>query len=1075
MKTLLSFLVFIGLAFSSFSQTCTGNFTLETQAAVDQFIIDNPTCTTIDGDLHIMSYGQIFDLSPLLGITEITGDLILSDGEFNQIDDFSGLANLTTVGGNLFISENSTQDFELTGLNNLTSIGGHLRILSDHIPSLEPLNNLSHVGTITLSGDNAAPVWHNVFPGLTSIDGSINLGSWGLPLDTLSGFNNLTYIGGNINLDGDVNHLSGFHNLQTIVGDIYASGISLGAIEGFENLQSVHAIDLYLTSYPGPSLPHFPLLTDLFRIYLFGNFTRTPDFNSLTEINTVDISSGADTTGFVALQHVVENFMVRAFNAQPINLVLADELTFIGGDFCFVNSNLSDLNFMSQITEIGGTVNIEIHPNLTYCEVQAVCDKISTNPEMVFINSNNTNCDEPEDFLLFCQDNYASGIAYFDYNCNGQQDPGEESISNFVVLDQTNNPVGQLLSNGQYIVPLDLMSTTTLSLQTSPGVVQSSDITITSSAFPQAYTGNDFAICPLGDVHNVSVFHYSYSDPMPGFDMVYTIKVQNNWPQQTEDVIVSLDFSQCDYTSLTGSPGYSINNDVISWNISQLQYGQDAHLKAYIEISTNMQLGDQFTITSTVEFVDGGLVDVSPFDNSYQLQETVVGSYDPNDINVNIEAQNFEEIPSEGLTLDYTIRFLNTGTAPAQFVRVTDIIEEDLNLGSIEILGSSHEFQLSFNENRQVEWLFENIQLPDSASDLEGSQGYIHYRIRTVADIVIDDIIENTAAIYFDYNDPVITNTATTIFYECPEELAITTEGNYCEGESIVLLATYGWDEYSWTVNDEPDGTGLGISIDNAVSGIYFITVESATAFCMDNTGFEFFVEETPNDVVITGDQEVCEGENIVLTASSEWDNYSWIQNGNEISTTSEVEITSPAAGNYVMQLLTTNVNCTSTMDVSFVVFANPSVIIDYNDPIITGPEGYTYAWYLNGELIEGETTNTLNPWDYVVDGMMAYAIVTGGNGCSAETNTVFDSSVDESLESFVEVYPNPMEEWSFIKLPAGNFEIELFNAIGQRLESWSNVQNSHVVHRNQLTSGAYMLKMTNEIGVVFTTTLYVR
>jgi uncharacterized repeat protein (TIGR01451 family) len=1074
MKTLLSFLVFIGLAFSSFSQTCTGNFTLETQAAVDQFIIDNPTCTTIDGDLHIMCYGQIFDLSPLLGITEITGNLQFSDGEFNQIDDFSGLANLTTVGGNLFISENSTQNFKLTGLNNLTSIGGHLRILSDHIPSLEPLDNLSQVGTITLSGDNAAPVWHNVFPGLTSIDGSINLGSWGLPLDTLSGFNNLTYIGGNINLDGDVNHLSGFHNLQTIVGDIYASGISLGSIEGFENLQSVHAIDLYLTSYPGPSLPHFPLLSDLYRIYLLGNFTRTPDFNSLTEINTVNIASGADTVGFVALQYVVENFWIFP-NGTPTNLVLADELTFIGGDFSFINSTLSDLNFMSQITEIGGTVNIEAHPNLTYCEVQAVCDKITTNPEMVFINSNNTNCDEPEDFLLFCQDNYASGIAYADYNCNGQQDPGEESISNFVVLDQNNTPVGQLLSNGHYVVPLDLMSTTTLSLQASPGVVQSSDITITSTAFPQAYTGNDFAICPLGDVHNVSVYHFSFSDPMPGFYMVYIIKVQNNWPQQTEDVIVSLDLSQCDYTSLSGSPGYSINNEVISWNISQLQYGQNIGLKAYIEISTNMQLGDQFTITSNVEFVDGGLVDVSPFDNSYQLQETVVGSYDPNDINVNIQAQNFEEIPSEGLTLDYTIRFQNTGTAPAQFVRVTDIIEEDLNLGSIEILSSSHEFQLSFNENREVEWLFENIQLPDSTTDLEGSQGYIHYRIKTVPDVLIDDVIENTAAIYFDYNEPVITNTATTIFYECPEELAITAEGNYCEEESISVLATYGWDEYSWTVNDQPDGTGLGISIDNAAPGIYFITCEGSTMYCTGTTGFEFFVEESPDEVVISGDQEICEGENIALTATSEWDNYSWIQNGIEISTTNVVEITAPATGNYVMQLLTTNVNCTSTMDVSFVVFANPEVIIDYSDQIITGPEGYTYAWYLNGQLIEGETTNTLNPWEYVADGMMAYAIVTGGNGCSAETNTVFDVSIYDSLESFVEVYPNPMTESTLIKLPSGNFEIELFNTLGQRLNAWSNVQSRHLVHRNQLTSGAYMLKMTNEVGVVYTATLYVR
>ena len=58
-----------------------------------------------------------------------------------------------------------------------------------------------------------------------------------------------------------------------------------------------------------------------------------------------------------------------------------------------------------------------------------------------------------------------------------------------------------------------------------------------------------------------------------------------------------------------------------------------------------------------------------------------------------------------------------------------------------------------------LEVRFDNINLPDSASDPAGSQGYFSYVV--VHEGVLPPLTEitNTAAIYFDFNAPIITNT----------------------------------------------------------------------------------------------------------------------------------------------------------------------------------------------------------------------------------------------------------------------------------------------------------------------------
>jgi hypothetical protein len=146
--------------------------------------------------------------------------------------------------------------------------------------------------------------------------------------------------------------------------------------------------------------------------------------------------------------------------------------------------------------------------------------------------------------------------------------------------------------------------------------------------------------------------------------------------------------------------------------------------------------------------------DLNPANNTYQQCYNVVNSFDPNDKLANPPG-NFEST-QEWIT--YTIRFQNTGTAPAEHIYILDTLDTDLDESTFEFLQSSHEVNVHVTGSA-VRFNFPYINLPDSVSDEPGSHGYVQYRVKPDNGLAIGAVIENTAAIYFDFNPPVITNT----------------------------------------------------------------------------------------------------------------------------------------------------------------------------------------------------------------------------------------------------------------------------------------------------------------------------
>ncbi|MEL7163083.1 MAG: hypothetical protein AAFN92_20150, partial [Bacteroidota bacterium] len=134
-----------------------------------------------------------------------------------------------------------------------------------------------------------------------------------------------------------------------------------------------------------------------------------------------------------------------------------------------------------------------------------------------------------------------------------------------------------------------------------------------------------------------------------------------------------------------------------------------------------------------------------------------VGAYDPNDKTAYPRGYGGGEI-LPGTRLTYDIRFQNTGTDTAFTVVIRDTLEPTLDLATFKPEGASHPYTFTLDTNRVVTFTFANILLPDSSVNLAASQGVVQFSIDHDSTLLRGSYVDNRAAIFFDFNEPIITN-----------------------------------------------------------------------------------------------------------------------------------------------------------------------------------------------------------------------------------------------------------------------------------------------------------------------------
>ena len=140
---------------------------------------------------------------------------------------------------------------------------------------------------------------------------------------------------------------------------------------------------------------------------------------------------------------------------------------------------------------------------------------------------------------------------------------------------------------------------------------------------------------------------------------------------------------------------------------------------------------------------------------------TVTNAVDPNDKTVYPTGWGSAGNVEPETEFKYTIRFQNTGTDTAFKVVLVDTLDAGLDIASLQIGNTSHAFQFKVSgKGRPVlSWTFDNILLPDSNTNFEKSNGFVSFSIRPKTGLPLGTRLENFADIYFDFNDPVRTNT----------------------------------------------------------------------------------------------------------------------------------------------------------------------------------------------------------------------------------------------------------------------------------------------------------------------------
>jgi hypothetical protein len=177
--------------------------------------------------------------------------------------------------------------------------------------------------------------------------------------------------------------------------------------------------------------------------------------------------------------------------------------------------------------------------------------------------------------------------------------------------------------------------------------------------------------------------------------------------------------------------------------------------------------------------------------------------------------------------LTYKVRFQNIGGTPAIDVVIRDEIDEDLDITSLQILGSSHNITgVQVIPNNALIISFEGINLPDSASDPLGSNGYVIFSLTPKPNLADGTPITNQADIYFDQNEAVITNTVLNTIRDNPEPVAEFESSHSCTSTGLEFDFTYtgGTSDgatFDWDFG--PDATPQ-TSTDENPTGIVFAT-----------------------------------------------------------------------------------------------------------------------------------------------------------------------------------------------------------------------------------------------------------
>ncbi len=349
-----------------------------------------------------------------------------------------------------------------------------------------------------------------------------------------------------------------------------------------------------------------------------------------------------------------------------------------------------------------------------------------------------------------------TGRAYHDMDGDGAPGPGEGGWGAATVLIEPGGVLAGVDSAGyfQVAVPEGLY---TLSAQAnSPHAIGINPANHTADALAGNVDSlNHFGIALTPGIVDLELDMTVSWAFVPGSARSAVLTCRNTG---STEVLGSASFMVGDGAVITSTSPVptSVNDSAAYWSLGPIPAGAVRTIHVGLLTDTTALPGMPIELVSELL---PSLGDATPINNAVTLVDTVLASFDPNDKRVAPTTLTPVEV-AEGKELEYTIRFQNTGTFQAERVVITDTLNSGLQWSTMRFIASSHACSWMLLGNGVLRFAFDPIVLPDSTSDGPNSHGFVKFAMKPVGDLLAGEDVGNTANIYFDFNEPVITNEA---------------------------------------------------------------------------------------------------------------------------------------------------------------------------------------------------------------------------------------------------------------------------------------------------------------------------
>ncbi len=236
------------------------------------------------------------------------------------------------------------------------------------------------------------------------------------------------------------------------------------------------------------------------------------------------------------------------------------------------------------------------------------------------------------------------------------------------------------------------------------------------------------------------------------------IKNEGNVTSENTSITLTLDeFFEFESTTLQV---VSYNHPLLVLNVPNIPANESIYYNLMVKVKCEAELGQEHCIKAKVYASN---ICADPERNDYTECQKNRGSFDPNDKAIYVDGKKDAQYTSGSDKVEYTIRFQNTGTDTAFTVRIEDDIASEFDIQSLRPIAASHNFSYEIKRGRNLVVTFNKINLVDSFTNEPLSHGFIKFEIKLDTSAKLNDKLINQAEIYFDFNEPVITNKVETI------------------------------------------------------------------------------------------------------------------------------------------------------------------------------------------------------------------------------------------------------------------------------------------------------------------------